>query len=422
MSVRMNCELFQKNLNAFLDSELDEATRAAMIQHAADCPECGQQLDQMTRVLTMCAEMDEGLVMPLDGQTAWRNAIREEIQKKKRPKISAWTRSVGAIAAALVLLVSGTAYYRAQLPLSPSEYAPILAHKVSGGTEELAMEPEAAYQMSEPSGNSGILLKSDGSLVDESGDYDDADTGESGTGGTAESKANAVVIRRATRDIESSAYESDTHNIEDLVGEHDGYIEYRSERGQALEPGGTEGRTLYLTVRVPTENLDEFLSSLSAVGTTAYSSENAEDISSRYYDTQARLDVKKEQHARLKELIADAETLTDIIELENKLYEVQGDIDSLEGQLRGWNNQVSLSTVEITLTEVAQRDKVQPITDSLSDRVKNGFYDSVNWLMGFLQDMAVVLAVIAPQLVIIIPVIILVVVIVKIVRRRRRNR
>lgn len=422
MSVRMNCEIFQNNLNAFLDSELSEEMRAKMIEHAMNCPECGERLDQMTRLLTMCAEMDEGLVMPLDGQAAWRNAIREEVQKKKRPKTSAWMRSIGAIAAALVLLVSGTAYYRMQLPLSSDQYIPLLGGqqaKLVNQTGEVYDEG-ASYSQEAP--QSGYLLDTDGSASDDLlyGNADSMDADEDGQ--QSAGKSSAIVIRRATRDIETSAFDSDARNIEDLIDEYEGYFEQNSQRGQILEPGMTEGRTLYVTVRVPSEKLDDFLVSLSAVGTTTYSSESAEDISSRYYDTQARLDVKKEQHTRLKELIAEADSLTDIIELENKLYEVQADIDSIEGQLRGWNSQASLSSVDITMTEVAQRDKVQPITDSLGDRVKNGFYDSVNWLMAFLQDMAVFLAVIAPQLVIIIPLVILIVVIIRIVTRRRRNR
>jgi hypothetical protein len=30
----------------------------------------------MTRLLTMCAEMDEGLTVPLEAQAAWRKAVR----------------------------------------------------------------------------------------------------------------------------------------------------------------------------------------------------------------------------------------------------------------------------------------------------------------------------------------------------------
>jgi len=73
------------------------------------------------------------------------------------------------------------------------------------------------------------------------------------------------------------------------------------------------------------------------------------------------------------------------------------------------------------MTEVAVRDQVQPVGDSLIERIRTGFFDSVNWLSGFLQDMAVVLAALAPILVILLPLIVLIVVIVKVVRAKKRR-
>jgi len=61
------------------------------------------------------------------------------------------------------------------------------------------------------------------------------------------------------------------------------------------------------------------------------------------------------------------------------------------------------------------------VGDSLIERIRTGFFDSVNWLSGFLQDMAVTLAALAPILVILIPVVVLIIVIVKVVRKRKRR-
>jgi apolipoprotein N-acyltransferase len=73
------------------------------------------------------------------------------------------------------------------------------------------------------------------------------------------------------------------------------------------------------------------------------------------------------------------------------------------------------------MTEVAVRNQVQPVGDSLMERIRTGFFDSVNWLSGFLQDMAVTLAALAPVLVVLIPIIILIIIIVRVVRARRRR-
>ena len=64
MEKPITCKYFGNHLDAYLDSELDRATRLKMELHADRCPECGEKLEYMTRLLIMCAEMDEGLSVP----------------------------------------------------------------------------------------------------------------------------------------------------------------------------------------------------------------------------------------------------------------------------------------------------------------------------------------------------------------------
>lgn len=74
MTGQIDCKFFTEHLDSYLDSELDQATRQEMHRHAANCPSCGECLESMTRLLTMCAEMDEGLSVPLEAQAAWRQS------------------------------------------------------------------------------------------------------------------------------------------------------------------------------------------------------------------------------------------------------------------------------------------------------------------------------------------------------------
>jgi hypothetical protein len=93
----------------------------------------------------------------------------------------------------------------------------------------------------------------------------------------------------------------------------------------------------------------------------------------------------------------------------------------MEGRIRGWDSKAANSLVTVSMTEVPMRDQMQPLGNSLAERIRTGFFDSVNWLSGFLQDMAVMLAAFAPVLVVLIPLIVLILVIVKVVRARKRR-
>ena len=91
----------------------------------------------------------------------------------------------------------------------------------------------------------------------------------------------------------------------------------------------------------------------------------------------------------------------------------------MEGQLKSWSGQAQRSTVYVTLREVEARDQVRSAGDGLGERVKTAFYDSLNWLNGFLQDAAVVLAIAAPVLVVLIPVLVVIWAIAAGVRHRK---
>lgn len=417
MNEQMTCKQFESLLDAYLDSELDQETRASMIRHADECPACGEKLETMTRLLTMCAELDEGLTVPLDCQAAWRNAVREEAARRRAPRMGAWAKGLTAVAAALTVLVGSTFALRTMGPMAANPPATQLQ--------------QVNYQLpsNRKSDETAMLAASrDGGMAAKGGVTFDID-GETGaaapsgaSGGTGARETEAKIIRSATREIETDDFEADYQNVENLVGDYDGVLEGNNITGKPIEPGQQTGRVCAITARIPVDDLDAFLESLDALGTVTYQSEEAQDISSAYYDVDTRLTTYKAQRDRLNEMIADAQSVSDLIEIEDKLYQVQADIDSLEGRLRGWDGQVSKSQVNITLTEVAQRDVVQPISGDLGERAKVGFYDSINWLRGFLQDMAVLLATIAPQLIIAVPLIVLICVIVHVVRRRKRKK
>jgi hypothetical protein len=416
MNEQESCRWFDQNLNAYLDGELDREARERMNEHARSCPACGQKLETTTRLLTMCAELDEGLTAPLEAQAAWRKAVRAEAESHRRKRrTGAWTRSIGWIAAALTILTVSTAVFRQGVAVPP---AAINEYAASVPMGEANPAP-ADYGLAGGVGaqDSGTLsLKTDGAL-DNSGASQD----QQATDTQVAAQQSQVIIRSASRTIETTAYDTDSQSIDNLVDEYEAYYESKSQSGQPIKAGETTGRERDMTIRVPSDQLDEFLTSLDVIGTITYENETAQDVSSNYYDANARLNALKAQRDQINKLISTATDLTGIVELQDKFYSIQAEIDQLEGSIRGWDSKASYSQVDVHMTEAAVRDQVQPVGDTLIERIRNGFFDSVNWLSGFLQDMVVVLAAAAPVLVVLIPLIVLIWVIVRIIRARRRR-
>lgn len=425
MTGQIDCKFFTEHLDSYLDSELDQAARQEMHRHAANCPSCGECLESMTRLLTMCAEMDEGLSVPLEAQAAWRKAVRAEAASKERKASSrgaVFRRWTGGIAAALVLLVGGTFAYRMgdgaapiTLPREPSHVDSTMPNYYAGTRMATAGSGQAIPAQMRMETDGAVTSGQD--AVNDAVFIDEAAVSQEQTAAVEEVQGEQVVLRTAERTLESSSFDQSLSYIQNLVTEYQGYFEQSTVDGQSFEEGG-QGRAAELSIRVSSESLDDFLTSLDAVCTVTYKSESAQDISDRYYDVETRLESYRVQMERLNQLLGSA-SLEDMLLLEDKRTEVQQEIDSLEGQLKSWSSQAQLSTVYVTLREVKVRDQVRSTGDSLGERVKTAFYDSVNWLNGFLQDAAVVLAIAAPVLVVLIPILVVVWAIVAGVRHRK---
>ena len=433
--MNMNCTIFRENLDAYIDSELDRKTRRAMEEHAASCPECGALLNQAMDVITRCAELNEGLTVPLECQAAWRKAVREEAGAKekaqekrrsaRRSGRNAWVRALSAVAAVVVLLVAvGT-------QLGPDGFSDLLparesgTRSVSGGmmydnyydrgvvyetadydaTPMMYAESAAAMGGTSP----GVVLQSDGA-IDQTAAV--SDTSQKDTPGV-------IVLRSATRSIITKEFDADTLFLDDLVAEYNAYFESRRVTGNAEDAN----RLLKASIRVPSESLDDFLTALDVRGTVTLREESAEDITANYNDVAARLEVLRSQLEQLNAMNAKARSVSDLIEINERANEVTADIEAYESRIRDWNSRRSYSTVTLTLNELGEKEPL-PVKKTLSERMKEAFDNSIEWLKEFGQDAAVFGAALLPRLVIWVPVIIIVIVLLRVAfgRRGKKNK
>lgn len=186
--------------------------------------------------------------------------------------------------------------------------------------------------------------------------YRSAETAAGGsllTSGEAESDASArtadsaKIIYTANLTLETRDYDTARAALDAALSDADGYMESSSEYTNT-----DSTRSISLTLRVPQDNYKSFLAAAAQSGSVTYQNQQAEDITTRYMDTEARLASLTAQHTRLQELQAQADTLADLLEIESSLSDVQYQIESWQSQLDWYSNQVSCCTVYITLNEV----------------------------------------------------------------------
>ena len=190
---------------------------------------------------------------------------------------------------------------------------------------------------------------------------------ESGTARTADS---AKIIYTADLSIETKDYDQSLQQLNETLDDADGYMESSSEYTDSTD----NTRTLSLTLRVPEEAYRAFLGAAENVlGSVIRKSESADDVTTQYMDIEARLDSLTAQRSRLQELQSGADNLSDLLQIESSLSDVQYQIESYQSQLDWYAQQVDYCTVNITLDEVETLTTGTSFAARLADAAKNGW-------------------------------------------------
>ena len=141
-----------------------------------------------------------------------------------------------------------------------------------------------------------------------------------------------------------------------------------------------------ITVRVPSQGLDEALDSIKtgAIDIT-YENRSGQDVTSQYVDLQSRLSVKQNAEKKLLEIMDKAVTSEDVLAIYLQVQNVQTEIEVLKGQIKYYDESVALSAVSIHL--VAE-ETVKPIEIGgwkLPETASNSVQDLIRFTQGFTQ-------------------------------------
>ncbi|MDR2181572.1 MAG: DUF4349 domain-containing protein [Treponema sp.] len=109
------------------------------------------------------------------------------------------------------------------------------------------------------------------------------------------------------------------------------------------------GNSVQYEIRVPSASYDAFLGGVTAIGTTLDRSESSEDVTVKYYDLEGRLATKKALLATFQSHLLRAQTIDDIMTIENRIADLQNEIDWLGSQLSELSGLVDFSTVHLNL-------------------------------------------------------------------------
>lgn len=155
-------------------------------------------------------------------------------------------------------------------------------------------------------------------------------------------------------------------------------------------------RRAHLVLRLPFSGFNTFLGRLEDLGTLRNRRIYTDDVTAEYLDLEARITTQKEHEARLREILAQAKSLEDLIRLEQELSRVRGEIESMTGRLNFLKDQVEMSTATLDLIEV--KPGAPAVRPGLGQDAREAFLSMTRSLWEFSRAAVVAAAALLPLL------------------------
>ena len=217
------------------------------------------------------------------------------------------------------------------------------------------------------------------------------DDGKGGTGGASVTD-NRDLITIGTVTVTTDDPVAAAQDAVRIVEGAGGRIDARSEHSATEEQGGYAT----LTLRIPASELTTTLDRIKDLGSDDEVDISSTDVTAEHQDLSARISAQRTMITNLQVLMSKATSIDDLVSLEATIADRQAQLEALEAQQRGLEDQISMSTITLTLTSdpiPVKNPPAQPAT------FFTGLAAGWDAFVGFWSGFLVILAVLLPWLV-----------------------
>ena len=338
--------------------------------------------DLKARLLAMTDQLTE----EEKEQPMMKAPVKAEKPVKKHNTIRFPAKQLGALAACLAVCAVGFGTLRLGIGMGSAKSSMPALYAAEGAANSSAASVAAGnmdLQCAVLDAPDVASYSMDG-VDDRSADGGVETYSAEGTAAQRSSTDSAKIIYTANLTLESKDYDAARAALDEALAQAGGWLESSSEYTRQAD-----SRSVSLTCRVPQANYQSFLDAVAQAGNVTYKTQQAEDVTTQYLDVSARLDTLKAQRTRLQELQAQAKDLSDLLEIESTLTDVQAQIESWQSQLNWYSDQVQQCTVYVDLNEV---QTYSPPSEGFGSRIAGAFAEGWQNFVQGAQGLAVSLA------------------------------
>lgn len=238
-----------------------------------------------------------------------------------------------------------------------------------------------------------------------------------GSSTTAKAQINSgrKVIITEDYSFETTDLDKCVADLDGLIAGSDCYLETSSVSGNT-----TDGGWLSYTIRVPADKLESFAKSLEGIGNLTSKKRSSDDVTLAYYDNESKLSAYKIHQERLLALLEKAESLDDILKIENELATVRANIENLTTAQNKYDNLVQYSTVNVYVSQVKVYS--EPESDSFWKQFGDNFVDSFKTSGEFLKGLLFMFIWLLPYILMLCVVVVIILIIIKISTKKKAKK
>ena len=308
---------------------------------------------------------------------------------------------------------------------------------VSEGEEPVSDE-DAGYAPAESAGIAGdddAQAASAGTTEDnKSGSSDDSaglgaddlkNEDKNDKGAANDKNAAEKLVYTCTLTLQTTDYNDSIKKVRDAIKAVNGFIEneheYSDDLNSAYDAGSGQNKETsvkhnHLVIRVPADQYETFLSGVDAYGTVTEKTQNVQNITKAYRDTETRIKALRIQEKRLLDLMKKAKTISEMIEVEDRLTEVQAELESWQNSKTEMDVQVSYATIEMDLCRVKKISRQEDA--GFASKAKEYFQAGLNIMVNIFRWLALTVIFLLPLILLALAT---AAVVIFIIRRRRKK-
>lgn len=222
-------------------------------------------------------------------------------------------------------------------------------------------------------------------IMPESGAAPQQDFASDSSGGESARLANTerIVIQNADLSIVVADVEGRMKEIQQMAEEMGGFV-VASNLYQTYSNNSVLVPEATITIRVPSEDLDKALETIKTGAVDVQSeTRSGQDVTAEYVDLKSRLKNYEAAERELSELLANATTTEDVVNIFNQLAYYREQIEITKGQIQYYEEAAALSAISIRLIAEATIQPIEIAGWEPKGVARDAIQDLIYFLQGF---------------------------------------